>query len=406
MSRWSNIKWIWQKEIKSLLRDKKALITIFLPILIYPVLMIFLFGISGIVEGNLGDVKRHVILDGIESSDLTNVLLEEEHIKIIEKDERSYEEMISDEDLDIVVKQENTPEGTRILLLYNSTVDSSQRGRRLVQSLLNDYRKDKVDENIGALDLETSVFELITLETVEVTEETSSSRIVSSILGVVAPFILVMYSIIGIYSISADLSVGEKERCTLETIFSVQVPKVDIIMGKLFAGVTVGFLSGLINIISMFPIMYGIFMMLPESSFKLNPMLALFVLIMLIPIMVLTCAVMIAFGLFAKTYQEAQNYGAFVMIAFMLPAYIGLIPEITFSNKLAFVPITNGILAMRDGFVGDFSLVKIAITLGINIGIAGIAIYGMSKVFTSENIIFSQGRRSRFGLKKWGGSHE
>lgn len=407
MSRWQTIKWIWQKEMKSLLRDKKALLTIFLPILIYPVIMIFFLGISGIVEGNLNEEVRHVILEGAVSEEMKEALTEDKRIQLIEKDERSYETMMREEALDVVVRQQTSEAGPQVTLLFNSTIDSSQRGKRIVENLLRDYKTSIVDKTLGALDLETSVFELVILETVEVTEDSSSNRAIASILGVVAPFILVMYSIIGIYSISSDLSVGEKERCTLETIFSVQIAKTNIILGKLFAGVTVGLLSGLTNILSMFPLMYGIISMLPESTFKLSPVLPVFVLLMLLPIMFLTCAIMVGLGLFAKTYQEAQNYGAFVMIAFMLPAYIGLIPDITFSTNMALIPISNGILAMRDAFVGDYSVNKILITLGVNCGIAIIAVTGMSKVFTSENVIFGHGSGRKIDFKRWfGGRYE
>lgn len=407
VNRWSNIKLIWMKELRSLKRDKKALLTIFLPILIYPVIMMFFFGITSLVEGNLGEEIRNVAFVDQVSEDIQLLIRDEEKIKVIVLEKNSEEKSINNNVVDVIIKEEII-EGVRHLAInYNSTIDSSNRGKNLVMSLLKAHKETLILYSVETLDFEQSVLELIAVETIEVTEESSTSRVIASVLGVIAPFILIMYSIIGIYSITSDLSAGEKERFTLETIFSVPVPKEDIIIGKLFAGVSVGLLSGITNIISMFPIAYAVASMIPDLSVSFNPLLAVFILVMLLPVMVLACAVMLGCGLFAKTYQEAQTYGAFVMMALMLPSYIGMIPDIEYSTAISFLPVTNAMLAMREAFIGDFPLVQIGITLLFNCGLSIGAIFLMSKVFTSESVIF--GSAKTFFLKKKGvrgGAHE
>jgi len=407
VNRWSNIKLIWHKEIRSLLRDKKALLTIFLPIIIYPVIMMFFFGVTSIVENNLGEEIRRVAISGDVSTEIIQAITKEEKLEIVQLNQYPEERAIENESVDVILKKESVDGLSQYLILYNSTIEASNRGQQMVRHLITDHRQALIESSVNALDLSVSVLELVAVENIEVTEESASSRVLASVLGVVAPFILIMYSIIGIYSITSDLSAGEKERFTLETILSVPIPKSDIMMGKLFAGVTVGLLSGLSNIISMFPIAYAIAAMIPDLSMPFSPLLPVFVLLMLLPVMFFTCAFMLCFGFFAKTYQEAQTYGAFVMMALMLPGYIGMIPDIELTKGMACLPITNAMLVMREAFVGDYLWPEIGISLGINGGLAFIAIIGMSKIFTSERVIFGTSKGLSFkGLLRKGGRHE
>jgi len=367
----------------------------------------FFFGVTSIVENNLGEEIRRVAISGDVSTEIIQAITKEEKLEIVQLNQYPEERAIENESVDVILKKESVDGLSQYLILYNSTIEASNRGQQMVRHLITDHRQALIESSVNALDLSVSVLELVAVENIEVTEESASSRVLASVLGVVAPFILIMYSIIGIYSITSDLSAGEKERFTLETILSVPIPKSDIMMGKLFAGVTVGLLSGLSNIISMFPIAYAIAAMIPDLSMPFSPLLPVFVLLMLLPVMFFTCAFMLCFGFFAKTYQEAQTYGAFVMMALMLPGYIGMIPDIELTKGMACLPITNAMLVMREAFVGDYLWPEIGISLGINGGLAFIAIIGMSKIFTSERVIFGTSKGLSFkGLLRKGGRHE
>ena len=48
----NKIMMVFKKEMLTFFRDKKALITLFLPILIYPVFMIFLIGVMNLVSSS------------------------------------------------------------------------------------------------------------------------------------------------------------------------------------------------------------------------------------------------------------------------------------------------------------------------------------------------------------------
>jgi sodium transport system permease protein len=400
VNRWKNICLIWFKELRSLKRDKKALLTIFLPIVIYPVIMMFFFGVSSVVEGNLGGETRQIGYKGQVSEQVQEAIEAEGNVEIVEGDFSDPLTSINDARVDVIVEEHLEGDVLHIHLTFNETMDKSVRGKNLIVDRLETYRDDHINASIEALDLDQNVLELVTRETVELTEESESNRVLASVLGLVAPFILIMYSIIGMYAIASDLSAGEKERFTLETIFSVPVPKQDIIIGKLFAGVSIGLLSGLTNIISMFPIAYAIAAMIPDLQLSFGILLPLFVFVMLLPVMFLTCSVMLGMGLFAKTYQEAQTYGSFVMIAFMLPGYIGMIPDIELTNRMAMLPVTNAMLVMREAFIGNYPVDKIMIVLGVNTGLALTTVLIMSKLFSSESVIFGLKKPSFLGKKR------
>lgn len=380
---------IWHKEIKSLFRDKKALLTILMPILIYPVIIIFFMGFSFIVQSNLDENVSIVAIDDTVNEEFVKILREDEKIEIVPLSSEDYIEDINQGNINAVVtlRIDNTIENHTIN--YNSTIDSSERAYDRVRRSYRIYEENVKEDRLNRTNVDKKIRDIVSIEIIEMSETGDTfSRTIAMLLGTLVPFILMVYSIIGSYTISSDLSAGEKERETLETIFSVPIKRFEIITGKLLACVTVGMISGLVNIVSIFPLLYVVLNNISEINISLSLNLLLFLFIMLLPVMIITSGFLIGLGLFAKTYQEAQTYGSVLLILFMFPCYISLIPDIELRSLTLFIPITNAILVMKEAFLGEYNFIDIGSVLLINITVAAIAIIAMNKLFQSDGVIF------------------
>ncbi|SET74006.1 ABC-type Na+ efflux pump, permease component [Natronincola peptidivorans] len=381
---------IWHKEMKSLFRDKKALITIFLPILIYPIIMIFFMGFSMMVQSNLEGNMSAVAIEDTVNEGFVKILQEDERIEILPLSSIDFIEDINEGNIDaaITMTLDNNVESYEVH--YNSTIDGSDRAFYRVRSSFRLYEEQAKEDRLMHVDIDERINDIVAIEMVEISDagDTSDDRMIAMVLGMLVPFILLIYSIIGSYTISSDLSAGEKERETLETIFSVPIKRFEIITGKLLAGVTVGMISGFVNIASLFPLLYVILNAISDLNISLSFQLLVFLFIMLLPVMIMTSAFLIGLGLFAKTYQEAQSYGSVLLIAFMFPCYLGLIPDIELTSLTLFIPITNSLLVMKEAFLGDYHLFNIGIILLVNMSISAIAIIIMNKLFQSDWVIF------------------
>ncbi|MDP3387590.1 MAG: ABC transporter permease subunit, partial [Eubacteriales bacterium] len=234
---------------------------------------------------------------------------------------------------------------------------------------------------------EPSTLELVTIKSEELMGN-RDDRIISMMMGMFFPFLIMLYGITGTYTIASDLSAGEKERETLETIFSVPVKRFEIIMGKLLACVNVGIISGMVNIISMFPLLYAATVAIPDINISISVILLLTLIILIIPVLIMTSTFFIGLGLIAKTYQESQSYGSILLILFMVPTFVVMIPDLEITNWLLAIPIANALMLMKEAFLGEYSFVRMSVVILINLSVSGIGITIMNRLFKSDWVIF------------------
>jgi sodium transport system permease protein len=386
----SKINAIYKKEMLSLLRDKKALLTIFLPVLIYPVLLIMLFGAMNIVETSTQDLKLTFTVDIATSNDLLALMEKDERLVIELRDDLNTLAFEGTADFErthayLLRHDQNGIEGYR--LFYHSNYDDSMRLQRLASTLLSEYSKGRHQSLLLSYDL-VDVYESIVQIAHEEVSGEGDGRFISMIMGMIFPFLIVLYGIAGTNIISSDLSAGEKERATLETIFSVPIQRFEIITGKLFACSTVGILSGGINILALFPLIFALSMNFPDVNVTISLQLLAYLMLLLVPIMVLCSAVFIGIGMFAKTYQESQSYASIALIGLMALCYIFLIPDIEPNAVLYSVPITNALFLMREAFLGSYHFIETLQVLSVNTILSALCVWFMHSVFKYDWVIF------------------
>ena len=307
----NNIMMVFKKEMLTFFRDKKALITLFLPILIYPVFMIFLIGIMNLVSSSNDQEVLKIYVDEQVEAGLFNKLDANEHLSVTRK--TLTESQVASLDFDEVggyLHASSPGYGFN----YHSNFDSSNRAYDTVSTIYDDYLKSQRTVKLESLGLLKAYDALVTIDHEDITGE-GESRIASMVLGMLLPFIIVLYGIVGTNILSSDLSAGEKERATLETIFSAPIKRYEIVTGKLCACTSVGLISGGINILSMFPLVMLISSSFEDIHINITFGTLLFLFFQLIPIMIMCSALFIGIGMFARTYQESQSYASVALIA-------------------------------------------------------------------------------------------
>lgn len=379
---------IFKKELRTFFRDKKALITLFIPILIYPVILVFLMGMMNVVNSKNEEKMMRIMVSDTVAPGFVSLLEKEKNLEIEQKTLAQSEiDALDFEAVDGYLSASIEGEQTTFEITYHSSFESSGRLKSLLESTFETY-----SENEKMMMLKSYNIDEAFTSVVQVTEENMKgeelSRIISMVIGMVLPLIIVLYGILGTNVLSSDLSAGEKERFTLETIFSVPIKRYEIITGKLLACSTVGLISGLINILSLLPIALVVSSQVSGVEINISVGLVFFILLQLIPIMILSSAIFIGIGMFARTYQESQSFASFALIGMMVLTYIFMIPDLEMSTGILFLPITNTTLVMREAILGSYKLMPILQTLLVNSGIAILAIVFMNKVFANDRVIF------------------
>lgn len=214
----------------------------------------------------------------------------------------------------------------------------------------------------------------------------------SSILGQVLPLILVLMTITGAIYPAIDLTAGERERNTLESLMVCPVPVLELIVGKFLVVTTVAIMGATLNLSSVTATVYlGGFREVIASdggAIPVGKMAA--ILASLVPFAVLMSAIMIAVCSYARTFKEAQNYVTPVIIAVLIPGGIAALPATRLEGMMLIMPVGNMVLFARDMLLGaDVAAWK---TLSVIISTtlyASAAVAIAASVFGRESVVFS-----------------
>ncbi|BDU51262.1 ABC transporter permease [Haliovirga abyssi] len=389
---------IFKKDFKELLRDKKALIAMFLPIIIYPIILIFIFELQSTVSNKLKSEKSRIIIKNeIPSLFLKKINLSDK-FKILNSEDSNYKKLIKNEKIDMEIEFTNTNKNSpeKIKILYNSTITKSKLAKKRIDKLFDEYKVELEKNKIKELNIKVPILDAVQLKSNDLSK---SKDYTEMILGSLLPFLLTIYSIMGIYAISIDLTAGEKERGTLETIFSIPVKKSEIIFGKLLASSSVGIISCFINILAVIPLLMGIMIAIPKFSFQIDIFRMVIMFFMLIPIIILSSSIIIGVGFFANSYKEAQSYLSPVLLILMLPCYVAIFPNFKLTLCTAMIPISGGIISMRNMLIGNYNILNLLIANITNIIVSIISIIFMTYIFKSEKVIFGTGGKNNFSTK-------
>ncbi|MBI4717423.1 MAG: CPBP family intramembrane metalloprotease [Planctomycetes bacterium] len=225
----------------------------------------------------------------------------------------------------------------------------------------------------------------------------------SSILGQILPLILILMTITGAIYPAIDLTAGERERGTLESLMVCPVPVIELIVGKFLVVTTVAIMGAMLNLASVSATVYfgGFDKVISTSGDSLPVGKMLFILLCLIPFAVLMSAIMIAVCSYARTFKEAQNYVTPVILAVLIPGGIAALPATRMEGVMLVMPVGNMVLLARDLLLGaavplwHVVLVLFSTTL---YAVAAVAI--ATKVFGQESVVFADAGSLQAAFKR------
>ena len=130
------------------------------------------------------------------------------------------------------------------------------------------------------------------------------------------PYIIIMLCLTGAMYPALDLTAGEKERGTMETILCCPVGRTDLVLGKFLMVLTASLGTVLLSLLSMGATFHfarrAMAGSLPREALQTAATIDLGgvagVFLMLLPVAVMFSALLLMVGLFSKSFREAQSY--------------------------------------------------------------------------------------------------
>jgi len=413
-----NVFTIYLKELRDSLRDRRTLFSmIIIPVLVFPLMT---FGIGKVMSRVMSQAKEEVsAIMIVGGADSPGVVAQLKAARDPDRDrplfrivtEGDYKSLISDKKIRAAVEippgfeaalKSGAPE--TVTVYYYEGEMKSGIGQKALEKFFTDLRQKTAEGRLAERGLPVSVLKPFDVQRKNVAPP---EKVGGNLIGGLVPYFIIILCFTGAMYPAMDLTAGEKERGTMETLLCSPVARTEIVFGK-FLMVLTGSLSAMgFMLLSMTTtaIVGGTIMFSGEGAAKLkqaaaqakasadvmptlDPAGLLGVLAMVLPVSVMFAAVAFTIALFAKSYKEAQSYLAPMMVVVIMPAVIGMLPGIDLNAKLALVPLLNLSLVCKEMLSGVWHWNYIALIFGSSCLYAGIALTLAVRMFQRENVIF------------------
>ena len=387
------------KELTDMIRDRRTIfMMVVMPLVVIPLLAITAIKLTqSQIEKAKDKELRVAVIGETAAPELFKRLSKEENFFLVTMTNAdSARAMTAEQTLDgvVIIPQDFSEfvEGDKqatIRLIFKSS-ESLNAARRRIEAIIDQYDREIVNERIGRLQLDETLFDAIAIEREDVasTEEKFAENA-----GGFLPYIFIIFGFMGSIYPALDLGAGEKERGTLETILSSPASRFDIVMGKflvvLLFSIATAFLAMLGVLIMVYQFLPTIETNITQTVMDmLGPRRIFIIMSMVLPVSAFFAAVALAISIFARSFKEAQSMMAPLNIIIILPAMIGMLPGFKLSAVTAAIPILNLSLATKAILGGSADPILIAEVYLSLFFLAGVSIYGCVKWFNREETLF------------------
>jgi len=273
----------------------------------------------------------------------------------------------------------------RVSIYYDSVRGTSGNARVRLGGAIRAFRRGLVDERERALGLSPGFS--IALETAD-ENVASSERRTGGRLGSLLPFLLILFSVLsGLYT-AIDVTAGEKERGTMQTLLCAPLSPTEIIAGKFLAVWTLSLAASLVNMVSLAITVIPLSQSGGAELSGLELLRALsLTFVLILPATFMVSALFLAVATFARDFKDGQNLLTPATLGMLAPLGAAMAPGIEANAWTLFIPLTNVALVARAVFVGEAKLWLIVSTLLISLVYAWLALLFAARVFHQETLL-------------------
>ena len=395
------MKTIYKKELARIFKDKKMIFSVFL----LPVLI--MVGIMALV-GNLAtrqaeDIQSHKsIVYMINKPDSFSAFLEAADLNMevntikTDGERENVMDLLRNGDADLLIEfpenfdsmiqeYQTGDEVPQIKTYYNPSEDYSASAYELISNqTLEAYRQTLLSQRVADMNgLQIFTVNSDNKDMIVQDDQKASGKA----LGMMLPYFITILLFAGAMGIGTDMIAGEKERGTMASLLVTPVKRKSIVLGKVFALMTISGVSSVIYIVVMgatFPKILG-----GDSGLdiEITPEQIAMIGVLLVAISFLYSAIVILISVFARDLKEASTY---ITPAYMVVLVIGMMTMFTTSEagmKDYLIPFYNTALALKGILTSEVTMAQYGVTLVMTLVLGGILTAVIAKAFESEKVM-------------------
>jgi sodium transport system permease protein len=389
----SNVATVLRKELRETLRDRRTLLVMLVvPIFLYPVLLVVIEQL--VLFGRRSIEERPVTVAVSGATPAAAAFLERDTAMRVRRTASVDPRAVGEGRVDAAVVFRVAPgeSGTaRARVVYDASRDRSRSARDRVRERLGEWGDTLLAQRLRSRSLPSSF-----AVPVEVADSSvaSAEQLGGYAVGRFLPALLILMTLLGCFYPAIDLTAGEKERGTLETLLTTPVPAREVVAGKFVTVCLLGMAAAGLNVVSMLlTFESGVFQLSRATGLKLELPLsaAVLVLLFILPLAVFFAALFLGIAVRAQSFKEAQNALTPVQFAMLIPIYLPLIPGIPLSYAVALVPVGGIAVLFRDLMAGGAPVGPAAVAVLAMVAYALLALRFAASAFGREEVLFGSG---------------
>ena len=226
--------------------------------------------------------------------------------------------------------------------------------------------------------------------TLERANVATASRKIQALLGGLLPYLIFAFCFFGALYPALDVTAGEKERFTMETLLLGPVSRLEIAVGKFLVVFLAALVAAVLTTASIvLSLGYGILPADLAATFEIEfqPLALLLTGSLVLPVAALYSALLLAVGLYARSFKEAQSYTVPLQFLLILPMMVSLLPDVEADSHLAWIPFVNISMLMKELLKGNYLWGFYAITLVSTLVLTVLALLLTAWMFRRESVM-------------------
>src|SRR5450432_1730034 len=251
-----NIGIVYRKELTEALRDRRTLISsILIPLFLFPVLTVGIgYAFMVIAEEASREPSKIMVLGAADSPDVVKEIKRARDLRVVPSS-ADYVDLISNKKIRAAVDipagfQGSVARGERPdvkIYIFSGDLKSMLSATRIDKFFIG-YRDAMVRERLAAQNLPASLMKPFGIEQQNVV---SDDKVAGESYGGLITYLVILMCMTGAMYPAMDLTAGEKERGTMETILSSPIERTHLVLGKFLVVLTASLATATLSVLSM-----------------------------------------------------------------------------------------------------------------------------------------------------------
>lgn len=389
-----------KKEIIEFVRDWRTIVALVLiPLLLFPLLFI---AFPVVMQNEAAELERKTVDVLIQSNDIEDSLVElienqtayvivvplDENITVLSDAGNDFEELRNFE-YDAILRMELRNDTWYYAILHLSTSEQSNEARSRILDVLIDWEDDLRTERIesAGLDVESTLNPLQWDGSISDADVATKGEQAGMLLSLFIPFVLAIWTASAAVQPAIDMTVGERERGTLESLLSLPLTRTELLLGKWLAVVSI---TGVGVMLQIGGLLFGIAYL--ASDFIDVPSLSIPAILLLALAVgfygTMIVALYLALAMRSKSVKEAGSVLTPITLAMIMPILLTQFINLDDVEMYWFgVPFVNVLLGLRELLLNRVILEHVVVWIFVSSVICILTVRYAAKQFRREDII-------------------